>query len=271
MQPIDLTEAKTIQLEILSEIDRFCKQRGISYQLNAGTLLGAIRHQGFIPWDDDIDIAMPRRDYERFFEEFPRAHEKSPYKLVSHRDKSSIYPFFKVVDDRTVVYEKYVDGRYSTGIWVDIFPFDDLPRHNRPFISCARLQTLFGLITANPDIATTGTRKIVKKITTPILKHLDIYAIAEKMDRIARNCADGSSTDVGIVLFGYGARERLPRSVLESIEIPFEGKPFSAPKHYDMALRHVFGDYMELPPENERIPHDFKAYWKEESRVHRFE
>lgn len=262
MKEITLAEAKRIEFEILSEIDRFCRARGIRYQLSSGTLLGAVRHQGFIPWDDDIDIAMPREDYERFYAEFPQAHEGGPYRLTSYRDKTNIYPFIKIIDDRTVSYEQFVDDSYSTGIWVDVFPIDKLPEDDSLFIRCGRLQAIFGLIVANPERATTKARKILKKILTPALRHIDIYALAEKMDRIASSAGNSQANDVGIVLFGYGAKERVPNSTLETQDASFEGKLFAIPKEYETVLKAQFGDYMTLPPEEERVAHGFKAFWK---------
>ena len=194
-------------LEMLKYIDSVCKKHNIKYWLCSGTLIGAVRHGGFIPWDDDIDIAMPREDYERFFVEYP-LHSSGKFKLLSYRDKSSIYPFFKVVDPRTVVFEKYVNPRYQTGVWVDIFPLDLLPANDRPFKTCNRYQMLYALATANPETATSATRKLIKKLTTPLFERIDIYAAAAKMDEVARNAGDEACTDRGMLLFGYGPRER---------------------------------------------------------------
>ena len=263
MKEITLAEAKKIEFEILSEIDRFCRSHGIRYQLSAGTLIGAVRHRGFIPWDDDIDIAMPREDYERFYKEFPKAHESGPYRLTSHRDKTNIYPFIKVIDDRTVAYEQFVDASYTTGIWVDVFPLDKLPEDDSLFVRCGRLQTIFGLVVANSDRATTKVRKALKKILTPVLRHIDIYALAEKMDRIASSAKDSKTSDVGIVLFGYGAKERVPDSIFETEDAPFEGGLFAIPKEYDTVLKAQYGDYMTLPPEEDRVAHGFDAFWKD--------
>lgn len=266
MQPIALDQVKQIELDILRDIDAFCRKCNLRYQLNSGTLLGAIRHRGFIPWDDDIDIAMPREDYERFFVEYP-LHSSGKFKLLSHRDKSSIYPFFKVVDPRTVVFEKYVNPRYQTGVWVDIFPLDLLPANDRPFKTCNRYQMLYALATANPETATSATRKLIKKLTTPLFERIDIYAAAAKMDKIARNAGDEACTDRGMLLFGYGPRERQPSSVLDSIEVEFEGEPFFAPRDYDAYLTSLYDDYMTLPPVEKRTAHDFEAYWRLDGRA----
>ena len=96
-RPLSADEIKEKELAILLELDRICTEHGLTYLLAYGTCLGAIRHGGFIPWDDDVDVFMPREDYEKLYTLFEQGIE-SPYRLVSHRDASSLYQFFKLVD-----------------------------------------------------------------------------------------------------------------------------------------------------------------------------
>ena len=127
MKTINTEELKKIQVEILDYVDKFCEERNIKYSLYAGTLIGAVRHKGFIPWDDDIDIMMLRSDYERFLKEL---HEEkdSRYKILDFRyDHSYHYAFAKVIDSKTQLREEVIDPYDGLGIYIDIFPIDVLP------------------------------------------------------------------------------------------------------------------------------------------------
>ena len=115
MKEINVSERKKLQLDILQKIDALCREQGFRYYLNSGTLLGAVRHKGYIPWDDDIDITMPRPDYEAFYRFFKENNTDDEMQLISYRDKTSIYPFFKMVNPKTIVIEHYIDPKYRTG------------------------------------------------------------------------------------------------------------------------------------------------------------
>lgn len=263
MQRIQLAEMKALELDILREIDSFCRDRGLTYYLTAGTLLGAVRHKGFIPWDDDIDLTMPRADYEELFRTFNASHEDSNFRLVSYRDRSSIYPFFKIVDSRTLVVEKYVDPRFSSGVWVDIFPLEGLPDTDEVFRKAERVKRMYDVIVANPDVATSPTRKLIKKVVTPIARRRDIFAVAAKLDRRASALPIRPGRDVGYIIWSFGPCERMPYSFLESTELEFEGSTFTAPRDYDAYLTSIYGDYMTPPPERDRLPHYCEAYWRD--------
>ncbi|MEG2626285.1 MAG: LicD family protein, partial [Christensenella sp.] len=124
MKKLSIDEMKQIELELMSELDRVCRENNLSYVLAYGSCLGAVRHKGFIPWDDDMDVAMPRADYERLIDSFDQLKSKPHYELVSYRNNKAIYPFVKLIDTTTHVLENFADKRFSTGVWVDIFPLD---------------------------------------------------------------------------------------------------------------------------------------------------
>ena len=112
MQKLSSDEIRQTELKILLEFSRFCENNYLSYQLAFGTALGAARHGGFIPWDDDIDVIMPREDYERFMRIY-RPSKSGHYRLTSYRDKSSVYHFAKLVDTTTLVYETYLNPKFK--------------------------------------------------------------------------------------------------------------------------------------------------------------
>ena len=123
MRRLSIEEAKQIELDILAFIDSFCKQHGIDYFINYGTLIGAIRHKGFIPWDDDIDLSMTRENYERFIQLFTQ--EQSKYKILALETDERYYNnFIKVVDSTTKIVDTRNTKTYDSGIFIDIFPMD---------------------------------------------------------------------------------------------------------------------------------------------------
>lgn len=265
MKEIPLEERKSLQLDLLVKIDKICREKGFRYYLNSGTLLGAVRHKGYIPWDDDIDIAMPRPDYEAFYQHFLETNEDSCMQLVSYRDKSSIYPFFKMIDPRTTVIEHYVNPKYQTGVWVDIFPLDGVAKgDDSSFRVNENIKSKYDFIIANPANATTPLRKAVKKIIAPFFQRKDIYALAKRLDEALATTPINEANDVAMAMWGYGPCERTPYSILKTCELEFEGKFFLAPKEYDLYLSSLFGDYMTPPPIGQREAHFCSAYWKNE-------
>lgn len=263
MNQIELDDIKQIEFDILVHFARQCEQNNLRYYLSAGTLLGAIRHKGFIPWDDDIDVMMPREDYERYFELFPSINDQPHLSLTSYRDKTSIYPFFKLVDNRTVVYEQYVDKKYCTGVWVDIFPLDGTP-NDEPFKAHEKTHRLYDIITADPSAGTSTARKIIKRVLKPLFAHRDIYKEAAKLDQTAASNPIIEGEPFGQVVWGYGPCEKMTYDFIDAIDVEFEGEVFKAPRIYDAYLSALFGDYMTPPPESERIPHNFQAFWKDD-------
>lgn len=123
---ITMEELRAIQLDILDKIHAFCTEHGIRYSLGGGTLLGAVRHKGYIPWDDDIDIMLPRPDYERFLKEFDGKYAELNLQHYGN-DNTCCIPFAKVYDNRTVLIEKL----QKSGIYIDVFPIDGLPEESK--------------------------------------------------------------------------------------------------------------------------------------------
>ena len=263
MKEINITELKQIELGILREVHQFCVRHGIRYFLCGGTLLGAVRHGGFIPWDDDIDLYMPRPDYERFLEIFTNQHH---LKVLSFPNTCGYYlPFAKVCDTRTYVKETLVKSIPGCGVYIDIFPLDGLSCNRktaRAIINRNRKYMLLNNLAGCNPYKIDGVRSLVKRGIQIALSR------AVLVRRINTNSKQYSYTDsdyVGVAFGFYGEREIHSRSVFASqTEIKFENELFYGPFDADAYLSALYGDYMKLPPMEKRVTHhSFWAFWKD--------
>ena len=256
MRKIDIKELRAIQLDLLSEVDAFCKQRGIKYSLCGGTLLGAVRHKGYIPWDDDIDLMMPREDYDRFAREFgsPRSE------LIDLRDNPDVIEFFLKVVRRGTIMRDTQFGRELWGIYIDIFPIDGTPVSYQEH--CRRIQKMRDkLPRVCPFYKTVSRNKpfwfakyILKRIAFPF--YGNVLDIKKEIEGIAHSAPFDTSPYAGVLLGSYGVREVVKKTVFDAlIDLPFEGKQFPSIKEYDTYLRAIYGEYMTLPPVEQRISH----------------
>lgn len=263
----ETTELQKIEFGILLDIDRFCRERGIRYFLCGGTLLGAIRHKGFIPWDDDIDIGMLRPDYERFLKEFSCPGRS----LVWHgNDPAYFFPFAKVLDDRTLL----VDNDFPNsriGVFVDVFPFDetddDPPSWKRSAARMERVNKVLAL--RNIRLFRKGRslrNQLLVFLRAPLRLFpnrflLDWHARANSRPCTAerRRIACFSTTNV------YGVKDVHPREAFDgNVEVEFEGSSFPAMKGWHEYLTDLYNNYMRLPPEEKRTSHhNFRAWWKD--------
>lgn len=260
---IQSEELKTIQLDILNDIASFCEDNNLSYFLSYGTLIGAIRHNGYIPWDDDIDICMPRPDYDKFLEKYN--NRNSSYKVISHEiDGTYSLPFGKVHDTRTVMNETMYK-QDCFGVYVDVFPLDGCDKKGSQIKITIKLTKLLNAKKAILD----GKRSFVKNIIIALGKvALMFVSVNDILLKFKKACSDipySESEYVASVAASYGVFEVMKKSDLEeTIFHDFEGCKFRVPKNYDMYLKQIYGDYMQLPPEDKRVSHHtFEAWWKE--------
>lgn len=261
MERLTVDDMKAIQLELTDELDRICREQGIHYFIAYGSLLGAVRHGGFIPWDDDMDVVMLRSEYERLIAGFDSWKSSDRFALASYRDGKSIYPFVKLVDTTTRVLENFVDKGTSTGVWVDIFPLDDVnPRKRRPFIKNAILSLTRSFIVTDSSVGTNGLVKLAKRVVCPFARRLNALKYARAIDENARDaCPEGSGIVADIV--GEGKTNLLfPKSLFEPIEMRFENRVFMAPAGYERFLEIQYGDWRTPPAEGDRAIHTFEAY-----------
>ena len=256
---------KKIEVDILTHIDLLCTSNSIPYYLAGGTLIGACRHKGFIPWDDDIDIYIPRPYIKQFISLMV---EENIYRVFSISTKEDYTrDWVQIIDRRTMLIEKGIDIS-DYGIFVDVFPVDGLPTNERLrkvyWKLIIVLKNLVGISRSEYKVAEKLVFRIPKLILFPILKKIGPRRFVIILDFFASLFNPYHSKYVANMVAAYNEQETVKRNVIESfIKMEFEGRLFNAPKEYDQYLTNVFGNYMELPPVNDRVSrHQFEAYWR---------
>lgn len=267
---IDEKEARRIQLEILKETAKICKENNLMCFLGGGTLLGAVRHKGYIPWDDDIDVMMPRKDYEKLLEIFDKNNRKEEYKLLSYKNtKGYYYAFNKVVDVRTKIIEDNYKEIENYGIYIDIFPIDYLPDDDKKIkkiFKKYRIKNNLTNIYQTKDLskdARNKVRLILKKMIAPIIRNEKVMKkILKQMDEMLIKY--NNTSKVACVSGKYAEKEVMPATYMSDYRmLEFEGEEYCVPIGYkDYLIKH-YGDYMKLPPKEQQVKsHHNVAYWR---------
>lgn len=268
-QMLNKEEIKEVLLGIMDNIDLFCRENNIEYFLCYGTLIGALRHKGFIPWDDDIDIMMKRDDYERFCQLYSQTEHGHYHLMDKSVNKRWVKPFAKVYDDRTKIDPTWLQDSYpKVGVSVDVFPLDAVAtdKDKRKVVKKQKnMKMLLDLRVSVPKPSETKLRYIIKRILYRFIVVLPVSFFVNRMEKLARACGDDNSQHMGNVAFPFDdEKEVMAIEIFNgSIEGEFEGRNYMIPKQYDAYLRHIFGDYMQLPPEEDRVNHQEKeaSYW----------
>ena len=271
MKELNLNEIRKYELDILIDVAKFCDNNKLRYFIAYGTLIGAVRHKGFIPWDDDIDIQMPRPDYEKFLELYNAEGEKNNiYKAISPYDKSSKHTFIKVVDMRTVKIEKGIiyDQGETLGIDIDVFPLDGQPDEDKEFLKYYykkynNYKRFHYIVSSYRNRSWKG--KLVFAIPYVINRLVGKRRILDKLNKINKMYPYEKSRFVGNTSSLYDStKNRMLRTDYDDyVMLDFEGNKFKAPVNYDEMLRKWYGDYMKLPPlEQQKTHHSYKAVLK---------
>ncbi len=250
-QHATLAQHQAALLRLLQEFDRVCKELNIPYVLYAGTLLGAVRHEGFIPWDDDLDVLMLREDYNRFLAEAPAVLDTDIFYL--QKEFSEHWPLFfsKLRLNGTACLEKIhpKDPQMHQGIYIDIFPCDDA----RPTAWGRRIQFAASKVIIAKALDKRGydTDSAAKKVFIALCRLLPQKPF---LKTVQRGKADGDTVHTFLAGARRYEKNVIPRRFLtERCDVIFEGGSYPAPADYDSCLHRLYGDYMQLPPPEERV------------------
>ena len=241
-----------IMLDMIYEFDRVCKKYGFTYYMIYGALLGAVRHKGFIPWDDDFDVAMPREDYEKFIklsDDF-----KHPYFLQTpYTDPEYFYSFAKIRNSNTTgVVQMFKYSKFNHGIWISVFPLDHwddnggLERYEqikRLVIDCSTYMRI-----SNPCLDEKNRERVAAYHGCPMRDF-------EEIQRLASSCKDSNSKYLmtAVITQGrYSHKLLYAEDFSKAIDMEFEGMKLKAPIGYDRYLTDGYGDYMQFPPMDKR-------------------
>ena len=250
MKKEDLDKAKKIELEVMDYLDKICKKYDIKYYLFWGTLLGAIRHKGFIPWDDDIDVAMMPDDYNKFLEVMKNENSDKYYLQNIENTKYCNFTFSKIRKYKTTMVEEELNYLpFGKGINVDIFPLYKYPKNK---LGQMRFNYRFRLanLLLNRDVKLGGIKgKLIHCFLHLIPRSLNNKIIIRKLNKLLKYNKDFDEY--------YIRQGKLFKKewFSEDITLPFEDKKYKAPSGYDGILTRLYGDYMTPPPKDKRYGH----------------
>lgn len=264
---LTLQDMQQVELNMLLELEKVCKRHELRFYIDGGTLLGSYCYEGFIPWDDDIDIKMPRKDYEKLLQyrnEFPEYMS-----VIPPEEDGFSYTFTKINDERTVLIENPGASNEHKGcVYLDILPMDGHPKDEKKLRKLEKLKTLFhGAKSSFRELK--HSEKLLKRlkgyIYSLIYRHKKIY---KKMTRLARSCEYDSAEYVGLLIEGNRIKETFRRESLDnSVKMPFEGYEFPASSDYEQHLVTFYGEHILQSKSKHNLPyiapsHKHIVYWR---------
>ena len=261
---LDESEIKAIELGVMDYIHNLCQKKNINYSLAYGTLLGAVRHKGFIPWDDDVDIALKREEYDKLYQAILQ-DDDAIYKVVSfENDARYPYPFYRVYDVRTVYDNNYIENDIELGICVDVFPFDYYKDVNTEMVKLdtyrrLSVYTLYGVHNKNAQL-----KNILRYAMVLVFRLTRVKNWNKKMNDLAMQAKEGDYIDY--LMENKTRSTKFDKSLLDNvIDSSFEDRVYKIPESYAQILTAIYGDdFMEIPPVEKQVQHDdFEAYIKE--------
>ena len=271
----DNKKVQEMTLDLLKEFIRICKDNNLTYFVSGGSLIGVMRHKGFIPWDDDIDIVMPRNDYNKFIEIMHKLNNDKIGICDRYTNKEWHYDLCQFINKDVEIEIDLAAEKRKANVWIDVFPLDGLPnkRIKRWFRIKHILFLRYKIQIANIDKQIDCHRKrpwyekIVIRICS-IIKIGRLFNIDKNLDKLEKTLQKSNyyeSNYVGNMLGRYREREVVPRRYFGTPTIGvFEKEKVNIPEQSDNLLKCLYGDYMKLPPENERVGHNVRIITKKE-------
>lgn len=266
---LTLEELQKVYLELLEDFDRLCATHGLRYDLCGGSMLGAVRHEGFIPWDDDADVSMPRPDYDRLIElalagelELPDGRE-----LICRQAGTFARPYARLVRHDVERVSQYLSDDDCPYIGLDIFTVDGLPASDLALKAQAKLlkalRSALLVSLSKPGMSSrSGVVAKAKDVLRPPLRAIGSARLAGLAEKICRLVPYSQAEYVGIANGMYGTKERWRKEdMLEQQQWQFENLSLPGYVNADIYLTNLYGSYMDLPPESEREPHCDEARW----------
>lgn len=268
MEQLTKKELQKSQLGILKYIDRVCKENKIKYFIHYGSMLGAVRHQGFIPWDDDIDIGMYREDYETL-RKIILEEQNERYGILD-KDTSDWYfqNFMVVIDKNTVIKNHVTQKPHDTSVFVDVFPidrFDDTKVIKKAHLLVTLRQICY-IKKKYIQYADSKIKDFCRKTVWYLLRGVNPRYFTYKIDKlITKYSLPNGKYEAAIGVGKDGMKEVFPSGTFENlVEVPFEDMNVPIPEKYDLFLTQFYGNYMQKPSDEEIAykSHLLKAYWK---------
>ena len=257
-------EIKEVELGVMDYIHNLCQKENINYSLAYGTLLGAVRHKGYIPWDDDVDISLKRDEYDKLYQAVLRDNDPI-YKVASwENDARYPYSFYRVYDARTVYENNYIENDIDLGICVDVFPFDYYADVNKEMVKLdtyrrLSVYTLYGIHSKNA-----GLKNIIRYLLVLVFRLTRVKTWNKKMNLLSMQANDSDSIDY--LMENKRTSTKFEKTLLDKVmDSPFEDRTYKIPEASHQILSAIYGDdFMEIPPIEKRVKHDdFVAYIKE--------
>ena len=262
MTQIELKEQQKILLDIAREFDKVCTTKGIPYYMLGGTMLGAIRHKGFIPWDDDMDFGVPIEFFPHLIESLRKELPKE-LRCCTHDNCPSIfYPFIKIENCETIIDDKQIPlpVKDKIGINVDVFPLVLCNKNDKEITRLRKISKICGII--HTDSRRHGKlvnlAKRILRIISPLSKDFLYNQVKKRILHLE------SGPYLANIMGRWKFKEIIPYEWYgNNKKYKFEGLELSGIQEYDLYLRNLYGDYMQLPPKNEQISnHATNAFWK---------